>query len=80
MERKDVAANVVRVIKNFIGDETDEIGEQTKLTEDLGFDSLDFAELMMELEEEFKKDIKDESAVQKCKSVGDIVDLILTLP
>lgn len=49
------------------------------LIEDWGMDSLDKAELVMALEDEFIVDIPDASA-QSFSSVGDVVDFIKTAP
>lgn len=48
--------------------------EETKF-EDLGFDSLDHVELVMDLEDEFDIQISDEEA-EKWKTIKDIVDLL----
>jgi acyl carrier protein len=50
----------------------DTITLDTELKSDLGFDSLDAAELVMELENEFKMAISDDEA-DNIVTVGDIV-------
>lgn len=47
----------------------------SRLTEDLGADSLDAVELIMALEDEFNLAIDDESAM-KIKKVSDIVEYL----
>ena len=49
---------------------------ETSLTDDLNADSLDLAELMMSLEEEFDIGEIDEEAAAGIRTVGDIVCLI----
>ena len=48
---------------------------EAKFIEDLGADSLDIVELVMELEEAFSIDIPDEDA-DKMKSVGDALSYL----
>ena len=49
--------------------------ETARLDEDLGADSLDVVELLMELEDEFELAIADEQAEQ-FRTVGDVVAYI----
>ena len=49
-----------------------EIGPETKLTEDLGLDSLDLVEIGMEIEREFGIIIPD-SEVEQWETVGDVI-------
>ncbi len=55
--------------------DAEKITMDTLLVDDLGADSLDAAELMMTLEEEFNVTFSDEAA-QSIKSVGDLVNYI----
>ena len=54
---------------------TDGIALATAFLDDLGADSLDLVELVMELEEEFGVRISEEEAAQ-IKTVGDAIDCI----
>lgn len=49
----------------------DKVTDETKIVEDLCFDSLDTVEMLMTLEEEFNITIKDEDAM-KLKTLGDV--------
>ena len=53
----------------------DQLTPDAKFIEDLGADSLDQVELVMELEDEFEITIPDEDA-QKIQSVGQAVEYI----
>lgn len=53
-----------------------EVKPGASFTEDLGADSLDLVELIMELEEAFGLEIPDEDQ-EKIKTVKDVVDYIL---
>ena len=67
---------VVEVIsKTLKGVDTSSVTMETKFEEDLGADSLDLVELIMELEEHYDVTIPDEDA-QSISSVGDVVAYI----
>lgn len=55
--------------------EEDSITVDTSLTEDLGADSLDLADVLMAIEDEFEVEIPDED-FENIKTVGDIVAYI----
>ncbi|RJX23720.1 MAG: acyl carrier protein [Acholeplasma sp.] len=48
---------------------------EARLAEDLGADSIDAVELIMNIEDEFKIEVSDEQA-QSIKTVGDLVKYI----
>jgi acyl carrier protein len=71
----DVAARVKSIIiEKLIVDEK-EVTTTASFTNDLGADSLDIVELIMEFEKEFKVTIPDEDA-EKISTVGDAVAYI----
>jgi len=74
--KKQVFDRVCSIIKTNI-DNTTQLSEATT-REDLIMDSLDDVELLMFCEEEFDIDIKDEDW-EKCWTIKDVVNLILTL-
>lgn len=58
-----------------------EVTQETPI-EDLGFDSIDHIELLMELEEEFDMEISDEEydkVILEGKKVSDLTDALYTL-
>ena len=55
--------------------EEDKITCDTDIVEDLGVDSLDIAELLLTLEDEFDITIPEED-IAKLKTVGDLVDFM----
>ena len=63
------------IIIDKLGAEDDKITEKASFMDDLGADSLDTVELIMELEEEFSLEIPDEEA-EKIATVGDAVKYI----
>lgn len=60
--------------EQFDADE-DDITVDTTLTDDLGADSLDLADVLMAIEDEFDVEIPDEE-IENIKTVGDIVSYI----
>ena len=67
---------VIDIVAEQLGVDKDKISRETSFVHDLGADSLDTVELVMELEEEFDIDIPDDSA-DKIQTVGEAIDFIL---
>lgn len=68
----DIEAKVKEIIMNKLGVDSNQITNQASFTNDLGADSLDTVELVMEFEKEFSVQIPDEDA-EKITTVGDAV-------
>lgn len=66
---------VREIISEKLNVDQDEIKLESSIVDDLGADSIDLIELIMNLEEEYGISISDEEAV-KLKTVGDVVDFI----
>jgi len=71
----DVYERVKRIVVDRLGVEESQVTLEASFKEDLGADSLDVVELVMELEDEFDLEISDEDA-EKITSVGDVVKYI----
>jgi len=72
-ERKMANADKVRdIIEKELGVEREKLTDNASFIEDLGADSLDIVELVMEFEKEFNIDIPDEDA-EKLRTVGDAI-------
>lgn len=67
-----------KIVSEELGVEESKITMESKFIDDLGADSLDTVELIMNLEEEFKCEIPDEEA-EKIVSVGDALRYIENL-
>ena len=63
------------IVLDKLGTEENKITEAASFMDDLGADSLDTVELIMEMEEEFGIEIPDEEA-EKLTTVGDAVKYI----
>ena len=67
--------DVKAVIVEQLSVNADEVKLEFKFVDDLGADSLDVVELVMELESKFDVEIPDEEA-EKISTVKDVVDYI----
>ena len=68
----DHSAKVKDIIEKELGVEREKLTDGASFIEDLGADSLDIVELVMEFEKEFNIDIPDEDA-EKLRTVGDAI-------
>lgn len=68
----EVAEKVKAIIVDKLGVDEADVVETASFTNDLGADSLDTVELIMEFEKEFGVSIPDEEA-QKISTVGDAI-------
>ncbi|MBX9927469.1 MAG: acyl carrier protein [Gemmatimonadaceae bacterium] len=66
------ADKVKDIIEKELGVERDKMTDGASFIDDLGADSLDIVELVMEFEKEFNIDIPDEDA-EKLRTVGDAI-------
>jgi len=66
---------VKEIVVDKLGVDSSKVSREAKFIDDLGADSLDTVELIMQFEEEFEIEIPDEDA-EKIMSVGEAVDYI----
>jgi len=71
----DTREKVKKVIVDQLSVNPEELTDDASFIEDLGADSLDIVELVMEFEEQFGIDIPDEDA-EKISTVGEAVKYI----
>jgi acyl carrier protein len=71
----DIEAKVKEIIMNKLGVDEGQVVPAASFTNDLGADSLDTVELVMEFEKAFNLQIPDEDA-EKISTVGDAVKYI----
>ncbi len=71
----EIASRVKAIIVDKLGVEESEVTNEASFTNDLGADSLDTVELIMEFEKEFGISIPDDQA-EKITTVGDAVSYI----
>ena len=75
MANNELEAKVKAIIVEKLGVEESDIERDASFTNDLGADSLDTVELIMEFEKEFDITIPDEDAEQ-IATVGDAMDYL----
>lgn len=71
----EIAAQVKNIIVDKLGVDAEEATPEKSFTNDLGADSLDTVELIMEFEKEFGISIPDDQA-EKISTVGDAIAYI----
>jgi acyl carrier protein len=71
----DIKEKVVSIIVDKLGVEQSEVTNEASFTNDLGADSLDTVELIMEFEKEFNIAIPDDQA-ENIQTVGDAITYI----
>lgn len=71
----DIHSRVVSIIVDKLGVEESEVTTEASFTNDLGADSLDTVELIMEFEKEFNIAIPDDQA-ENIQTVGNAVSYI----
>lgn len=70
-----VEEKVRGIVAEQLGADKEKVTKDTSFVNDLGADSLDTVELVMELEEEFDINIPDDAA-EKIQTVGQAIDFI----
>ncbi|MCX6230897.1 MAG: acyl carrier protein [Bacteroidota bacterium] len=71
----EISTKVKAIIIDKLGVDENEVTPEASFTNDLGADSLDTVELIMELEKEFNIAIPDDQA-EKINTVGDAIAYI----
>ncbi len=71
----DIKSKVISIIVDKLGVEESEVTDQASFTNDLGADSLDTVELIMEFEKEFNIAIPDDQA-ENIQTVGQAISYI----
>ena len=71
----DISSRVKAIIVDKLGVDENEVVTEANFTNDLGADSLDTVELIMEFEKEFDLQIPDDEA-EKITTVGDAIKYI----
>jgi acyl carrier protein len=75
-EMSSIKDRVTKIIVDKLGVKEAQVTPEASFTNDLGADSLDTVELIMEFEKEFETSIPDEAA-EKIATVGDAIDYLV---
>src|SRR5262249_38195445 len=73
MTQPSVEERVIKIVSDNLGQPAEKIKRETSFVNDLGADSLDVVELVMEFEDQFEISIPDEDA-SKIQTVGNAID------
>jgi acyl carrier protein len=74
VDKAEITQKVTDIVAEQLDVSKDQITPETSFVDDLGADSLDIAELVMEFEDEFDLNIPDDQ--QGIKTIGDAVNYI----
>lgn len=72
MDRLELERRIKKTIRKHLGVAEDDVKNEANLCTDLGADSLDIAELILDIEEEFYTAIPED----ECSSINTVGDLI----
>lgn len=75
LDAKQLEEKLIKIVAEKLNIEEKNITLASRFQEDLGADSLDIVELLMEIEEEFGVNISDEES-ERLKTVGDAIKFI----
>ena len=67
---------IIGMICDQFGMEPEELSENTSFIEDMGIDSVDVVELVVDLETEFNMDEIPEEDLKKMRTIGDLVEYV----
>lgn len=71
----DVGQRIIEIVAEQLGADKSQISRVTSFINDLGADSLDTVEIVMEIEDEFDIDVPQEDA-EKIQTVGQAIDYV----
>jgi len=71
----DVGQRIIEIVAEQLGADKSQVTRETSFVNDLGADSLDTVEIVMEIEDEFDIDVAQEDA-EKIQTVGQAIDYV----
>ena len=75
VDKEEVAKRIIEIVAEKMDKPKEEITPDKSFVNDLGADSLDTVELMMDIEDEFDLSIPEEAA-QKIATIGDAIKYV----
>jgi acyl carrier protein len=76
-QKEELALKLIKIVAEKLNIDEKNVTAASRFQEDLGADSLDIVELLMEIEEEFGVNISDDES-ERFKTVGDAIAFIST--
>lgn len=77
MDQAEIEAKVIEIVAKQTSAPKEKVTKAAKFTDDLGADSLEITEMIMELEDAFGISIPDEDLKnKKIQTVGDVIEYI----
>ena len=73
---ENIETELKNIMAKHIGCDVSKLTDNADIINDLGADSLDTVELVMELEEKYGIEISDSDAAEKMKTVGDVIQYV----
>ena len=74
--RADLSIKIRQIIADDMGTEIDHVHEHSRIIDDLGADSLDTVEIVMEIEDEFDIGTILDADAEKWITVKDVIDFV----
>jgi len=75
MSNSTIEERVMQIVCDNLGVSREQVTRKTSFQDDIGADSLDVVELVMELETEFEITIPDEEA-ERIRTVGEAIEYV----
>lgn len=75
MSPDSIESKIINIVTEQLSLRDDDVKADSRFVDDLGADSLDIVELIMEMEEEFDIEIPDED-IEKIVTVQNVIDYI----
>ena len=73
--QSSIGQRIIEIVAEQLGADKAQISRETSFINDLGADSLDTVEIVMEIEDEFDIDVPQEDA-EKIQTVGQAIDYV----
>ncbi|MBM7617756.1 acyl carrier protein [Weissella uvarum] len=74
--RQALTEKLIQLVAKRFSVDPQQLSGKTDLTQDIDADSIDFVELLLQMEDEFDTAISDETA-EHLKTIDDIVDFVI---
>lgn len=77
IDKNILTKEIIQIVAEIAGMDKDNITLDSNLKNDLGLDSLDTIDLIMDLENKYNISIYDDNAIDQTFTIKDVIDLII---